>query len=117
MSLSTACGAYRQPPSSFWLLTMKSMALPIQPHSSVDVDEFLFYVRGNFTSRRGVGPGSISYHPAGLPHGPHPGAYEASIGHRETNELAVMLDTVKPLQLTGEALSHEDPDYMESFIE
>lgn len=87
------------------------------PHSSVDVDEFLFYVRGNFTSRRGVGPGSISFHPAGLPHGPHPGAYEGSIGHRETNELAVMLDTLKPLSLTPEAVAHEDGNYMQSFIE
>lgn len=87
------------------------------PHSSVDVDEFLFYVRGNFTSRRGVGPGSISFHPAGIPHGPHPGAYEASIGHRETTELAVMLDTFEPMQLTAEALAYEDPAYMQSFLQ
>lgn len=86
------------------------------PHSSVDVDEFLFYVRGNFTSRKGVGPGSVSYHPAGIPHGPHPGAYEASIGHRETNELAVMLDCFARLQPTEQAVGVEDPDYMETFI-
>ena len=86
------------------------------PHSSVDVDEFLFYVRGNFTSRRGVGPGSISLHPKGLPHGPHPGAYEASIGHRETNELAVMIDTHQPLEVTTQALGIEDPGYMASFL-
>jgi homogentisate 1,2-dioxygenase len=67
------------------------------PHSSVDCDEFLFYVSGQFTSRRGIGPGSISHHPAGIPHGPHPGAYEASLGTRETSELAVMLDTFRPL--------------------
>ena len=85
------------------------------PHSSVDCDEILFYCRGNFTSRRGVGPGSISFHPAGLPHGPHPGAYEASIGHRETSELAVMLDTVRPLRETQAARSVEDPGYQESF--
>ena len=86
------------------------------PHSSVDVDEFLFYVRGNFTSRRGVGPGSISLHPKGLPHGPHPGAYEGSIGHRETNELAVMLDTLRPLQITAAAVGIEDEGYMASFL-
>jgi len=86
------------------------------PHSSVDCDEFIFYCKGNFTSRRGVGPGSISHHPAGLPHGPHPGAYEASIGHKTTNELAVMLDTFKPLQTTAQALRVEDAAYTESFI-
>jgi len=86
------------------------------PHSSYDCDEFLFYVRGNFTSRRGVGPGSISHHPAGIPHGPHPGAYEASIGHKETNELAVMIDTLKPLQATEAAIGVEDPGYQDSFL-
>jgi homogentisate 1,2-dioxygenase len=85
------------------------------PHSSVDCDEFLFYCRGNFTSRRGVGPGSVSHHPAGIPHGPHPGAYEASIGARHTDELAVMLDTEKPLRATAAALAVEDPAYMASF--
>jgi homogentisate 1,2-dioxygenase len=85
------------------------------PHSAVDCDEILFYCRGNFTSRRGVGPGSVSFHPAGLPHGPHPGAYEASIGHRETSELAVMLDTARPLRETAAARSVEDPGYQESF--
>jgi homogentisate 1,2-dioxygenase len=87
------------------------------PHSSVDVDEFLFYAEGNFTSRKGVEPGSISHHPAGLPHGPHPGAYENSIGHRETNELAVMLDCFEPLVPTPQALGIEDPAYHDSFIE
>ncbi len=86
------------------------------PHSSVDVDEFLFYVRGNFTSRRGVGPGSVSYHPAGIPHGPHPGAYEGSIGHRDTSELAVMLDCYERLVPTQAALAIEDPGYMGSFL-
>jgi homogentisate 1,2-dioxygenase len=87
------------------------------PHSSVDVDEILFYCRGNFTSRRGVGPGSISHHPAGIAHGPHPGAYEASIGTRETNELAVMLDCYQPLSATPHALEVEDSAYHESFVE
>jgi len=86
------------------------------PHSSVDVDELLFYVEGNFTSRRGVGPGSISYHPAGVPHGPHPGSYEKSIGHTETNELAVMLDCAEPLTPTQLAGSIEDPGYQRSFV-
>ncbi len=86
------------------------------PHSSVDCDEFLFYCRGNFTSRRGVGPGSISHHPSGIPHGPHPGAYEASIGSQRTDELAVMLDTYRPLLPTDAALGIEDPAYHDSFI-
>jgi homogentisate 1,2-dioxygenase len=86
------------------------------PHASVDVDEVLFYVRGEFTSRRGVGPGSISHHPAGVMHGPHPGAYEGSIGARTTNELAVMLDCTLPLQRTPEAVAIEDAGYQESFV-
>lgn len=85
------------------------------PHASVDVDEVIFYVRGEFTSRRGVGPGSISHHPAGLAHGPQPGAYEASIGKRETDELAVMLDVYAPLHPTAAALGIEDPGYEASF--
>lgn len=85
------------------------------PHSSVDCDEVIFYCRGNFTSRRGIDEGSISYHPAGLPHGPHPGAYEASIGQTRTDELAVMLDTYKPLSATAAALAIEDPAYNTSF--
>jgi homogentisate 1,2-dioxygenase len=85
------------------------------PHSSVDCDEILFYVRGNFTSRRGVGPGSISLHPSGVIHGPHPGAYEASIGTHRTDELAVMVDTFSPLEATAAAAGIEDPDYMKSW--
>jgi homogentisate 1,2-dioxygenase len=85
------------------------------PHSSPSCDEFLFYAAGNFTSRKGVGPGSISHHPTGIPHGPHPGAYEASIGHKTTNELAVMLDTFRPLVPTAAALGVEDAAYHDSF--
>jgi len=85
------------------------------PHSSVDCDEVLFYVRGNFTSRKGVGPGSISFHPAGIVHGPHPGAYEASIGTKDTTELAVMVDTFLPLHITTQAVGVEDPNYMASW--
>lgn len=86
------------------------------PHASVDCDEVLFYSRGNFTSRRGVGPGSVSHHPAGLPHGPHPGAYEASVGAKETSELAVMMDTFLPLETAEDALAIEDPAYHGSFV-
>jgi homogentisate 1,2-dioxygenase len=85
------------------------------PHSSVSCDEFIFYASGDFTSRRGVGPGSISHHPAGVIHGPHPGAYEASIGARATSELAVMLDTTKPLVPTAACRAIEDAGYHASF--
>jgi homogentisate 1,2-dioxygenase len=86
------------------------------PHSSTHCDEILFYCDGNFTSRRGVGPGSISHHPMGIPHGPHPGAYERSIGTTRTDELAVMCDTFLPLQTTREAVGIEDPGYHDSFV-
>lgn len=86
------------------------------PHSSTHCDEILFYCDGNFTSRKGVGPGSISHHPMGIPHGPHPGAYERSIGTKETSELAVMIDTFLPLQATQAAVSVEDTAYHDSFI-
>jgi homogentisate 1,2-dioxygenase len=85
------------------------------PHASVDVDEVIFYVKGEFTSRRGVGPGSISHHPPGVPHGPHPGAYEGSIGKRETDEVAVMLDCAEPLEATAAAVGVEDAAYPDSF--
>jgi len=85
------------------------------PHSSVDCDEIILYVKGNFTSRRGVGPGAISLHPAGVAHGPHPGAYEASIGSTRADELAVMLDTYLPLSPTMQAVNVEDPAYQDSW--
>jgi len=85
------------------------------PHASVDCDEFIFYAAGDFTSRRGVGPGSISHHPAGVMHGPHPGAYEGSLGARATNELAVMLDTARPLRATQACRAIEDAAYHASF--
>ena len=66
-------------------------------HSNIDSDEVIYYVAGNFMSRRGVGIGSFTLHPAGIPHGPHPGAAEASIGKEATEELAVMVDTFHPL--------------------
>ncbi len=86
------------------------------PHASVDCEEVLFYVSGNFTSRKGVGPGSISYHPMGLSHGPHPGAYEASLGTTRTDELAVMLDTFKPLRASVHADAIDDDGYMKGFL-
>jgi homogentisate 1,2-dioxygenase len=86
------------------------------PHASVDIDELLFYARGEFTSRRGVGSGSISHHPAGVMHGPHPGAYEGSIGVRTTSELAVMLDCALPLEATAQAAAIEDAGYQDSFL-
>lgn len=86
------------------------------PHSSVHCDEIIFYCDGNFTSRKGVGPGSISHHPMGIPHGPHPGSYENSIGAKSTNEMAVMCDTFQPLHTTPAARGIEDPEYHDSFL-
>lgn len=86
------------------------------PHASVHCDEVIFYCKGNFTSRKGVGPGSVSFHPMGTPHGPHPGAYEGSIGHTRTDEMAVMLDVFKPLRPTAAARRLEDTGYHASFI-
>jgi homogentisate 1,2-dioxygenase len=85
------------------------------PHSSVDVDEVLYYVSGNFTSRTGIGTGSLTHHPAGLPHGPQPGRYEASIGTERTDEVAVMLDCYAPLHATAAARDVEDAAYEASF--
>jgi homogentisate 1,2-dioxygenase len=85
------------------------------PHSSVDCDEVILYLRGNFTSRRGVGPGAISLHPSGVAHGPHPGAYEASIGAVRTDEMAVMVDTFEPLVATEQAVAIEDAGYHDSW--
>lgn len=85
------------------------------PHASVDVDEVLFYSEGEFTSRRGVGSGSLSFHPRGLTHGPQPGRYEQSIGVSRTEELAVMLDCSKPLFLTPLGLDRADAHYEASF--
>lgn len=80
-------------------------------HSNIDSDEVLYYVDGNFMSRKGIDRGSFTLHPGGIPHGPHPGAVEESIGARETRELAVMLDTFRPLHLTEEALPYVDDGY------
>lgn len=85
-------------------------------HSNIDSDEMLYYVDGDFMSRTNIGPGHISLHPAGIPHGPHPGTYEGSIGKKETAELAVMIDTFKPLKLTEEAMKIDDGQYYKSWI-
>ncbi|MCS7074025.1 MAG: homogentisate 1,2-dioxygenase, partial [Bacteroidia bacterium] len=75
-----------------------------------------YYVDGDFMSRKKVEKGMFTLHPAGIPHGPHPGAIEKSIGAKETLELAVMIDTFKPLQVTKTALQIEDPDYLTSWL-
>ncbi len=85
-------------------------------HSNIDSDELLYYVDGDFMSRTNIGPGHMSLHPAGIPHGPHPGTYEASIGEEKTEELAVMVDTFKPLMLTQAALDIEENDYYLSWL-
>jgi len=85
-------------------------------HSNVDSDEVLYYVEGEFMSRKHVEQGMITLHPIGIPHGPHPGAVEKSIGQKETKELAVMVDTFKPLKITEQALEIEDKDYFKSWL-
>ncbi|MBL6963391.1 MAG: homogentisate 1,2-dioxygenase [Bacteroidetes bacterium] len=86
-------------------------------HSNVDSDEVLYYVAGNFMSRKHIEQGQITLHPIGIPHGPHPGAVEKSIGEKETNELAVMVDTFRALKITKEALEIEDKEYYKSWLD
>jgi len=86
-------------------------------HSNVNSDEVIYYAEGDFMSRRGIDRSDISLHPYGLPHGPQPGASEASIGKLRTDELAVMVDTFHPLQVTQAALEFEKPDYMDSWLQ
>jgi homogentisate 1,2-dioxygenase len=86
-------------------------------HSNIDSDEVLYYVDGDFMSRKHVTRGMITLHPAGIPHGPHPGAVEKSLGAKETKELAVMVDTFHPLQITKNALGIEDGQYVMSWAE
>jgi homogentisate 1,2-dioxygenase len=85
-------------------------------HSNIDSDELLYYVDGDFMSRIGVKPGQLTLHPAGIPHGPHPGTVEASLGKKKTPETAVMVDTFKPLHLTQQALDLESPEYFKSWV-
>ena len=86
-------------------------------HSNIDSDEVIYYVDGDFMSRKNVTRGMITLHPAGIPHGPHPGAVEKSIGAKETGELAVMVYTFHPLKLTVEALEIENEGYVMSWAE
>jgi homogentisate 1,2-dioxygenase len=85
-------------------------------HSNIDSDELLYYVDGDFMSRNNIEKGQITLHPGGIPHGPHPGAIERSIGKKETQELAVMIDPFKPVKITKEAMKIELPDYYKSWI-
>lgn len=94
----------------------KSIPAPYN-HSNIDSDEVLYYVDGDFMSRNHVEKGYISLHPGGIPHGPHPGAAERSIGQKETAELAVMVDTFRPLKVTQEALQLNDDTYKTSWLD
>ena len=85
-------------------------------HSNIDSDEVLYYVAGDFMSRNDIDAGHISLHPAGIPHGPHPGAAERSIGKKGSDELAVMVDTFKPLMVTQLAMEIADQDYFKSWL-
>lgn len=86
-------------------------------HSNIDSDEVLYYVDGDFMSRNDITHGDITLHPGGIPHGPHPGAYERSIGKKETQELAVMVDTFRPLMLTEAAMKIDDGKYFQSWLD
>ena len=94
----------------------KSIPAPYN-HSNIDSDEVLYYVDGDFMSRNNIEKGHITLHPGGIPHGPAPRAYERSIGHTSTAELAVMIDTFRPLMLTDAALKIDDGVYYKSWIE
>jgi homogentisate 1,2-dioxygenase len=84
-------------------------------HSNVDSDEVIYYVEGDFMSRKGIERSSFTIHPNGIPHGPHPGTYEGSIGKKKTDELAVMVDTFRPLRLAKQAVAFDDPSYAMSW--
>jgi homogentisate 1,2-dioxygenase len=86
-------------------------------HSNIDSDEVLYYVDGDFMSRNDIAAGQFTLHPGGIPHGPHPGAYERSIGKKDTQELAVMIDTFKPLMITKAAIKIDDGKYWKSWQE
>jgi homogentisate 1,2-dioxygenase len=86
-------------------------------HSNVDSDEVLYYASSEFMSRKGIEFGSITHHPDGIPHGPHPGRAEASIGAKYTDELAVMMDSFRPLKVAKAAKDIEDPNYHKSWLD
>jgi homogentisate 1,2-dioxygenase len=126
-------GTVHQPPpihqtfhaSGFVVCTFAPRMLDTHPmaikvpyaHSNVESDEVLYYVRGQFGSRRGVELGSLTLHPHGIPHGPHPGTIAASMAMSRTDELAVMVDTFRPLHVARGALAWEDPTYPFSWLE
>ncbi len=85
-------------------------------HSNIDSDEILYYVDGDFMSRNNIQKGQLTLHPGGIPHGPHPGAIERSIGQKETQELAVMIDPFNPVMITEEAMEIEVKDYYKSWL-
>ena len=87
------------------------------PHSNVDSDEIIYYSKGNFMSRQGISQESITLHPMGLPHGPQPGKYHSSVGKQKTDELAVMIDTFNPLNITEAARSIDDKKYPFSWMD
>jgi homogentisate 1,2-dioxygenase len=93
----------------------QAIAVPYN-HSNVESDEVLYYVSGDFMSRKGISQASITMHPGGLPHGPQPGAVEASLGATKTDELAVMVDTFRPLHVVAEAEEFDDPEYPYSWV-
>ncbi len=86
-------------------------------HSNIDSDEVIYYVDGDFMSRNDISQGQLTLHPGGIPHGPHPGAMERSIGKKETKELAVMVDTFRPLMVTEAAMKIDDGTYFKSWME
>jgi homogentisate 1,2-dioxygenase len=93
-------------------------AIPIPyHHSNLNSEEMIYYVDGNFSSRKGIEVGSVTLHPSGIPHGPQPGLAERSIGMTETHELAVMCDTFHPLRLTKLAKTLDDGKYWQSWSE
>lgn len=126
-------GTIHQPPpihltfetSGFVLCTFAPRMLDTHPdaikvpyaHSNVESDEVLYYVRGKFGSRRGVSEGSFTLHPHGIPHGPHPGTIAASRDAKWTDELAVMVDTFRPLFVTTQAMELDDPSYPLSWLD
>lgn len=86
-------------------------------HSNVDSDEVIYYASDEFMSRKGIEFGSVTHHPDGIPHGPHPGRAEASLGQTRTDELAVMMDSFRPLRVAKEAAAYEDPTYHRSWVD
>jgi homogentisate 1,2-dioxygenase len=99
-------------------LDFDPLAIPIPyHHSNLNSEEMIYYVDGNFSSRKGIEVGSVTLHPSGIPHGPHPGLAERSIGMTETHELAVMCDTFHPLRLTKLAKKLDDGKYAYSWYE